>query len=263
VNERLRFINIQQHAHLKLIDRTEGVIKPDSTWYMFLSTDADILYSWPTTVPAWTSTRIQIKAQRIKSKSISKARCLDEKKVNKQYSSDACMADCESRSYKEESLNCQIYWMSTKERGRLPNFYCNQLDTPTLPGFLTEKAIGINAQYAKACEKECPPECDRMTYEGTVKATAEIPTGEEQKSLNNWNKTETLFYIYHDAVISGGIITYNEASSYSFIELVNNIGGTFGLFVGGTVLTLAQLLLFCCSYHIEKRKEKLGDLAAK
>ena len=45
-----------------------------------------------------------------------------------------------------------------------------------------------------------------------------------------------------------------EKTSYSFMALLADIGGAMGLVLGGTVLTLCEIVDFCCSEMSYRKK---------
>lgn len=59
-------------------------------------------------------------------------------------------------------------------------------------------------------------------------------------------------YFINAAVLSGGMVTYQEVFTYSFETLVGNIGGTCGIWIGVSIMTLLQLFMFFLEESLRK-----------
>lgn len=107
------------------------------------------------------------------------------------------------------------------------------------------------------CPKWCPPECQQLVYRSEISYT-EFPTRNyAYKLLQNRNdfysrlfqtknitydmfkKSVTSMYIYFEDLIITEIV---ESPSVQFVDLISNIGGLVGLFIGFSVLTLVEFI---------------------
>lgn len=105
------------------------------------------------------------------------------------------------------------------------------------------------------CPKWCPPECEQLDYREEVSYT-EFPTRNcAYKMMQNRNefytrlyetenitydmfkKSVTSMYIYFEDLIVTEIV---ESPSVLFVDLISNIGGLVGLFIGSSVLTIVE-----------------------
>ncbi|XP_078356458.1 acid-sensing ion channel 1A-like [Oculina patagonica] len=132
---------------------------------------------------------------------------------------------------------------------------------------LTEE-FGVSSQKNE-CEKNCPEPCEQVEYktsfsysglqrEAFIEHLMSLLNGSEKLSVDraiyepllNMTKAEREKYI-DDNIVSLDI--YFEDLSYDIIEqtplyeiwaLIGNLGGTFGLFLGMSLLTLLEFLDF-------------------
>lgn len=65
-------------------------------------------------------------------------------------------------------------------------------------------------------------------------------------------------WIEHLAIYDKGILAFVEISTYSFTELMNNVGGTFGLFLRATLMTFTQAILFWIERALERKHQMLS-----
>ena len=120
------------------------------------------------------------------------------------------------------------------------------------------------------CDDECPLECESLTYAYTIshagypsKAIANemlkdpvLLSGLDNKSniidFNYLRENILAVSIYFDALQSTVI---EESEQMNFVDLVSGIGGTLGLFLGVSVLTLVEIIeLFCELIFRDKTK---------
>lgn len=105
------------------------------------------------------------------------------------------------------------------------------------------------------CYDECPSKCERVFFDVSIISESKLADADYEhitESRFAGNMSIAALNIVHNAVGEGGVMTYVEVNTYSFIELVNNIGGTLGLFVGGTLMTIVQATVFIVTVAVEK-----------
>lgn len=249
---------------LKFSDKTGGLISPSRSWLMWLRPDPAGLYSWPTIIRESTTSTLSIKSHHAKAISRPEALCHDHGGGDANYSSAVCMTECQNQLLKE-AISCQAFWLlPEKSETLLLEDYCNHFDfqmkNSTLDGiFKTEKLL-LSDKLKMDCFSHCSRSCEKTINECVLigENIAYIDTDLKKKvdASRNSNMSITAIYFLHDALHQGGVISTEEVSAYSFTELVNNVGGTLGLFVGGTVMTFAQIILFLISYlSCGKRKD--------
>ena len=119
------------------------------------------------------------------------------------------------------------------------------------------------SQDVKAiCGDSCPLECDTITYVSTLSGTI-FPSEAYATSLNNNKKVQARFgnrnnmtidelrknlvsvFVYYDDLIYKA---YTEKEKMNVADLVSNIGGTIGLFLGLSFLSFMEI--FDVMFHI-------------
>lgn len=174
------------------------------------------------------------------------------------YSSMKRMIQCHNALYKQ-ALGCGLLWLELSPLNMTPKRICNRADrippkNLTLQEFFeTQENERIDATAADDCVKRCTPECDKMVYE-TATLIQENYLESEKKHARDANVSVMSIQLRHGNVYQGGMVVSREIYIYSFTLLLNNIGGTLGLFVGGTLMTVVQLLLFFVNYMLAGNK---------
>lgn len=179
------------------------------------------------------------------------APCKDE--ISESYSSLDCMAKCENRLY-QETFNCSL-WLTASNLPNEPSRFCNFND-PYVNGtfadfFETSEAIEFFENASSACFDECPEKCKRTVFEASIVSKVDIVDADYRhiaETVRLQNMSLIVAQFLHSAVQDGGVVRFEESRTYTFVALVSNIGGTLGLFVGGTLLTLAQILVILARY---------------
>lgn len=246
----------------KYKSRTLGVVEDSPDWYLYFPTYYDCFISmYPkVTVRAFYHNWVRFNAQRFIALDKPEQPC-HAAKDGSNYSSVACMADCHNRMYKQR-LNCNLLWLSNASAQLQPWDYCNFMD-PLPPEnwilsefFASDGNSRIDAHAADVCVRQCPRECDRMIFETTLQLQASFTDAERKSWLEDRldpNISAIDLFVKHGAVYQGGVMILREMRTYTFIQLINNIGGTLGLFVGGTIMTFAQLILVAIDYFCTKK----------
>jgi len=95
-----------------------------------------------------------------------------------------------------------------------------------------------NKNIKEICSKYCPLECDSISYE----VTSNTFTGS-----NVSNETIEFYAFYRNL----RFLTITEMPKMSWTDLIANVGGYFGLFVGISFVTLFEIaeLIFLIIYH--------------
>lgn len=143
-----------------------------------------------------------------------------------------------------------------------PTAYCHNMEvigstnrtlanTTSVLSYISSAEL-FEEEIEKQCSKECPPTCERISFTLSLQWEKQL-----SKTLDGEfaNMTYVEFYLDHRGVSESGILTLVEVNAYSFTELINNVGGTLGLFIGGTIMTVAQVILFFVNYCVEKKPQ--------
>jgi len=101
-----------------------------------------------------------------------------------------------------------------------------------------DRAKFRSSRLIEECSKYCPLECDSISYEVT-------PNTFTTKEVSN--ETVEMFAFYR----SLRFLTITEKPKISWTDLIANVGGYFGLFVGISFVTLFEIaeLIFLIIYH--------------
>lgn len=111
----------------------------------------------------------------------------------------------------------------------------------------------------KNCLDQCPPKCERVIYQWSLQWQQVFPDEVERNSTKKL--TSVSFSIDQMATFDGATVAMTEVNTYSFTELVNNVGGTLGLFVGATLMTFVQVVLFCIEHFcVSKRNSNVVEI---
>lgn len=126
------------------------------------------------------------------------------------------------------------------------------------------------------CSVWCPPECEQLVYEVEISYT-DFPTRNyayqmiqdrvehferlfqtKNISYDMLSKSVLSIFVYFDDMALTKIV---ESPSVEFVDLISNIGGIVGLFIGFSVLTLVELIelafaftSLCTRYSFKRRQ---------
>ncbi len=109
------------------------------------------------------------------------------------------------------------------------------------------ESIGAN----KICEKQCPMECDSISYSLSVHTNS-----------INLNGNSRVYIYYHDFYYT----SITEQPKTTFDQLISNIGGLLGLFIGGSLMSffeIFELLISILVIIFKSRKRKVKPLPKK
>lgn len=178
----------------------------------------------------------------------------------------SCLARCYNNFYETE-FNCKSLHFQTSKSALLNKNqnainFCNFYDkvpngkNQTFREFWTSgESYKLSENIIKNCQPDCPRRCDRIFYESRLHMTIKL-TDFELGNISRMNSSYIVIYFNMNAVFEGGMWVLREVSTFSFIQMVNNVGGALGLFIGGTIMTAAQLILFFANYMLEKKRKK-------
>ncbi|CAF0716018.1 unnamed protein product [Brachionus calyciflorus] len=113
------------------------------------------------------------------------------------------------------------------------------------------KTILASDYVNNVCLKECPLECEGMTFQKTISYN-HFTNKDWIKYLQSYNKNDSLYFnktidpkhlvavnVYHDSL---SYINIEESPTVSFVDLLSSIGGIAGLFMGVSVLSLVEII---------------------
>jgi hypothetical protein len=222
-------------------DTTDEIIRPDKPrWYV------DFL---PNVFLEKTSTKIEINQAYTIKVNAQKIILLEspDKCVNrKNYTQNNCFMDCVS-----DALNRKTGWHISLNSASLPTDLINQAGD-SLPYPEDENRTIFN-ESLNECYKKCPIECERTVYDMSV-YREEIPFPGEIKTPKGQTVSTVDLKFIHASLSQDAMLTFQEVETLTFSGFISNVGGTFGLFLGCTVMTLAQLTLSLINYMLDKRQ---------
>lgn len=245
-----------RNLKIKFTDRTEGLVPFTPHWFLYFKhLDNTFLSTHPkVSVRAFHYNTVKFDMHEFIVLNKQNAPC-KELEDPRSYSASTCMAECHNEMYKNY-VNCGLIWLSVPSSKPAPADLCNYMDklAPknwTLPEFFaSEENARIDAKAAEYCVTQCPRKCQRLIYSTTLQMQESF-TDLDTKRLGGTDNKNVSFIdiaLKHGAVYQGGITVLTEMHTYSFTQLVNNVGGTLGLFVGATIMTFAQLIVFVVDY---------------
>jgi hypothetical protein len=131
---------------------------------------------------------------------------------------------------------------------------------------VTNKIFLNGSNYQNICGFDCPIACDSVDYSLSASMSSYpsqfyVEALEKKNYLNNFNKNNLLNEVKNNIVRV--TINYNQLG-YSFIEehaqfevfeLLSNIGGQFGLFLGVSALSLIEIFQLIIEFFIYIRKK--------
>lgn len=156
-------------------------------------------------------------------------------------------------------MKCRLFWLAAMQQDYGPQRFCNFFENQ--PENVSITMTKIKEKSVQTCFKKCPRSCERNHVKVTVESEDRIPTSfyDSQSHIihsTDQNMSMTIISVSHDAVRQSGILVTKEVKTYTFTELMNNVGGILGLFVGSTLMTVVQIVLSFIGYCCERRKCK-------
>lgn len=175
--------------------------------------------------------------------------CLKKEDMEKNYSRDTCFAAC-AYEVSDKVIGC--HWLfeepiSPKVQPGQPANYCNAFTHTEAMYAVTERPEYL--EELQKCSQKCPVECDRIVYEISVAGTldeANARAGVRAVSQADMAQNMSMLAIdvIHQGYTQGGIVIFTEVNTITVYGLISNLGGALGLFVGGTLMTFVQVILF-------------------
>jgi len=144
------------------------------------------------------------------------------KNKNSQYSQTECNRLCENLKYLEES-NCNC---SLKNLDDFPYKVC--VNSSELKDCLKKFMSHFNNEDQK-CSDYCPLECNTLNYEITINSFS---------SLSYSSNDSFIISVFYEDLKYTWI---NQKPKMQFIDLISNIGGSLGLFVGISFISFLDL----------------------
>lgn len=241
-------------VEIKYQSKTDGLVEDSDNWELYFSPRLDIFVTvHPSlTVKAFHKNTVKLNAQKFITLSNNKSVCSASPHGDESYSSVKCMTTCHNALY-HRTIGCGLLWLKGSHLEMTPDLTCNRAYTLPPNNWTLEKFLGtklnerIDAEAANDCVEQCPRKCSRIIYD-TILQVQQNYLASEKKAAKEANASLIQVYLRHGNVYQGGMVVSEEIYIYSFTQLLNNIGGTLGLFVGATLMTLVQLLLFCVRY---------------
>lgn len=252
---------------LQIKDESQGVYPTSSNWRAYLLSDKRVLQpNFPfIAVEPFAVNTLKTSAQRfITLSNDNDATCLEPEKIQPGYSAEQCVMKCLHKAF-TKTIKCGVFFYSAYDDVEPPSHYCNYFemlpDTNSSFADFINYNLSVLAESAQgsACMKKCLYPCERTIYTSTLDSKYQIILDSVNFTGNAraQNMSAIVIDLDNTALSQGGILTLAEVSTYSFSTLVSNVGGTLGLFVGGTVLTVFQVILWFIDQLLEARERRL------
>lgn len=251
---------------IKVPDHPNNLFNISTTWQVFFTPNLNLLFSPVPAITLESSYRhiLKLTAQKFVTLDKDDAHCVTPKEVARtNYSAEACVGECKNRVYKG-SIGCQIFLMSSGIVQQ-PTEFCNYFDP--LPGknqtvldfFASDGRDALKSAAGQSCSRNCHQVCEKFLYEAVLDVQTPLGDFDARGATENMGSSNTSVKmlsveVVHSAAYQGGILTLVEMNTYSFTAFVNNVGGTLGLFVGGTLMTLVQVVMFFVTWMLDKRR---------
>jgi hypothetical protein len=160
---------------------------------------------------------------------------------------------------------CECYDPKYPSLGNMTNKCLNASQVECLLN-VTNKIFLNGNNYQNICGFDCPIACDSVDYSlsssmSSYPSQFYVEALEEKKYLNNFNKSNLLNEVKNNIVRV--TINYNQLG-YAFIEehakfdefeLLSNVGGQFGLFLGLSALSLIEIFQLIIEVFIYIRQK--------
>lgn len=258
-----RFWTTMPRVAMKVVDRSNNTF-PMVEWDVYLMPDVRISHPRLSTltVPPNTAATVRFSSRRFLSIADPNTPCQEDELTpeGEVYSADLCISRCLSKKI-NKTLGCHLFLHSANDVQH-PTEFCHLHEN--YPGrnytyaniAFDKEELATTAKQGISCVVRCPHECDRSINTISLGSLWRVTLSGEEfgKKVDRANVSLILIEIDYTAISDGGIMTLTEVSTLSFSSMISNIGGALGLFVGGTIMTLFQIILVCVGYAFEKRK---------
>ena len=127
--------------------------------------------------------------------------------------------------------------------------YCDPWTMERYFGFLQNNgSYALLEERVRECEKACPTTCSKIYYSTTLRGVSRFSKYKLSKMWNSKEKAEEIIGNY--GVLTVGLerldqITFRQYFSQTPEMLVGQLGGLLGLFLGGSLISLFHMVVFC------------------
>lgn len=256
----VRRVEIQYQA------KTAGLVPSLGDWDLYFSPRLDLFETIhpAITIRASRKSAVKLSVKKFISLNTKKRECNTSDDSDLPYTEVKCMTKCHNDLHLK-TRGCRLIWLVQDHLEMQPEDTCNWADRIppenwTLSEYFdTNVNAQIDAIVVNRCLKQCPRKCDKVVYDTILQEQQSFPES-QLKYAKRANASLVQVTLRHGNVYQGGTVISEERYIYSFTQLVNNIGGTLGLFVGATLMTFVQLLLFCvtCALGMRARARAAG-----
>lgn len=164
------------------------------------------------------------------------------KHVSKTYSFSDCVDECIFRGATRR-CNCRLLITNQRDPNGRPYPPCTPYEQKTC--FNPEVSASMkNPAYFNECKAKCKQPCDYWTYQPTI-SYAKFPAKTFFEYIPDGNEKEWSQYIILDIFyekLEYTIIKHYE--SMPNVTFIANLGGQVGLWIGGSILSIAQVVCF-------------------
>lgn len=184
--------------------------------------------------------------------------------ITRIYSQKSCLLECRMKFFQEQ-CGCLPYYITMMKRKTVP---CNSIQLQCILDHIIflkppsdEFNVSENAEKKHIECKGCLPTCNERQYELTIDVTKDT----------TWRKRN--YYAFIDVFYrTAGAIKYKREMTYDYVQLLVNLGGIGGLFLGGSILSILEavywlnkaLLVYLWPVKgkvAQKKKERTNDIS--
>lgn len=177
--------------------------------------------------------------------------CKETSGGNVTYSQNFCHSDCIQHRFFKVYSHCLMFGLFESTSDDRNTSLCNSITNIASNISKSEELQSVWSTIVNNCSEECLPTCTQSLIEVTV--TAENNNynsqAEEVASVSN---LEIIF-----DVCVHGIMEYEEFERYTFENLISDIGGVLGLWLGASAITFVQLIMFVLEICALKTRNKI------
>ena len=133
---------------------------------------------------------------------------------------------------------------------------------------VNEQFESFNDDFNVKCNEMCPLECEKMIFSTVYSQLNQFSRERASIYVKNplvevkFNELSNVTYekllrsvvrfnVFYDSL---SLIEVTEKPNFTTVDLISNMGGTFGLFLGISVLSLLEIVEFCFEIVISKVK---------